>query len=283
MLTGALFILAFFILLSFAVSEVTRNYSQVDKLWSLVPPVYAWYYAVSSAWDPRLMLMAVLVSLWGMRLTFNFWRRGGYSWPPWSGDEDYRWAVLRKNKLLKRRWIWTLFNFFFISIYQHVILFLITLPCLFAAESSRIPLNALDFVAALLFLAFLGIETLADEQQYTFQTEKHRLIHLHKNKKETLRGDYKLGFCTKGLFSFVRHPNFASEQAQWIVFYFFSVAATENWLNLSGIGAVLLVLLFQGSTAFTEKITLGKYPAYANYKRKVPRFIPNLGLLFQKK
>ena len=24
------------------------------------------------------------------RLTYNFNRRGGYSWPPWKGDEDYR-------------------------------------------------------------------------------------------------------------------------------------------------------------------------------------------------
>lgn len=35
--------------------------------------------------DPRLNLMAVLVTLWGARLTYNFARKGGY-----TGMEDYR-------------------------------------------------------------------------------------------------------------------------------------------------------------------------------------------------
>jgi len=82
------------------------------------------------------------------------------------------------------------------------------------------------------------------------------------------------GFRTTGLFALARHPNFAAEQAIWCTFYLFGVAATGQWLNWSVIGAVLLILLFQGSTQFTEKISLGKYPEYAEYRRRVPRFIP---------
>jgi steroid 5-alpha reductase family enzyme len=52
------------------------------------------------------------------------------------------------------------------------------------------------------------------------------------------------------------------------------VAATGRWLNWSVLGVVLLILLFQGSTQFTEKISLGKYPEYAEYRRRVPRFLP---------
>ncbi len=36
--------------------------------------------------------MALLILLWGARLTFNFARKGGY-----SGTEDYRWPVLRAS------------------------------------------------------------------------------------------------------------------------------------------------------------------------------------------
>jgi steroid 5-alpha reductase family enzyme len=32
--------------------------------------------------------------------------------------------------------------------------------------------------------------------------------------------------------------------------------------------------LFQGSTSFTESITLSKYPAYAEYQRRTSRLIP---------
>jgi steroid 5-alpha reductase family enzyme len=72
----------------------------------------------------------------------------------------------------------------------------------------------------------------------------------------------------------MRHPNYSAEQAIWIVFYFFSVAATGEWLNWSIMGAILLVLLFWGSSTFSESISAGKYPEYSDYQRQVPRFIP---------
>jgi steroid 5-alpha reductase family enzyme len=36
----------------------------------------------------------------------------------------------------------------------------------------------------------------------------------------------------------------------------------------------LLVLLFRGSSDFSESISAGKCPEYAAYRQKVPRFIP---------
>lgn len=97
----------------FLVSELTRNYSQVDKLWSIMPIVYTWYFAGAGGWDSRMVLMAVLATIWGLRLSYNFWRRGGYRWPVWEGEEDYRWGVLRQMPLLQGRLRWGLFNFFF--------------------------------------------------------------------------------------------------------------------------------------------------------------------------
>jgi hypothetical protein len=38
----------------------------------------------------RLVVMAAVAAVWGLRLTYNFYRRGGYAWPPWTGEEDYR-------------------------------------------------------------------------------------------------------------------------------------------------------------------------------------------------
>ncbi|RQP12752.1 MAG: DUF1295 domain-containing protein [Microbacteriaceae bacterium] len=74
-------------------SLVTKDTSWVDRLWSIVPVVYVWVFAAGSGLsDPRLVVMAVLVTLWGARLTFNFARKGGY-----SGMEDYRWAILRER------------------------------------------------------------------------------------------------------------------------------------------------------------------------------------------
>ena len=76
-------------LLVFGVGEVTANVSSVDRLWSLVPSLYT---AITWArhGGARLALMTLVTSIWSLRLTWNFWRRGGYSWPPWTGCEDYR-------------------------------------------------------------------------------------------------------------------------------------------------------------------------------------------------
>jgi steroid 5-alpha reductase family enzyme len=72
----------------------------------------------------------------------------------------------------------------------------------------------------------------------------------------------------------VRHPNYAMEQAVWIAFYGFSVIATGEWINWSMAGCVLLVILFKGSSDFSEAISAEKYPEYKTYQKNVPRFVP---------
>jgi steroid 5-alpha reductase family enzyme len=125
-------------------------------------------------------------------------------------------------------------------------------------------------VAAGFMLLFIGFETIADNQQWRFQKKKHEMI----RDQVPLTGDYRKGFLDKGLWSLSRHPNYFAEQGIWICFYVFSVAASGQWLNWSITGCLLLVLLFQGSSEFSEEISAGKYPEYRNYQKKVRRFIP---------
>jgi steroid 5-alpha reductase family enzyme len=90
----------FSVALGFAVwvvSELTRNYSQVDRLWSVLPCAYVLHFdlwarqnGVASA---RLDAALFCFAAWSARLTFNYWRKGGYSW----GSEDYRWAAIKEQ------------------------------------------------------------------------------------------------------------------------------------------------------------------------------------------
>ena len=86
-------VLTLFISVLHIKGELTGNVSQVDKLWSILPCVYVWEIALVSP-SPRLYLILLPVTIWGIRLTYNFSRRGGYSWPPWTGEEDYRLALV---------------------------------------------------------------------------------------------------------------------------------------------------------------------------------------------
>lgn len=252
----------------FVVSSITNNYSQVDKLWSVLPIPYTWMVAFQADFEPRLVLMAVLVTLWGVRLSYNFSRRGGYSIKFWTGEEDYRWAILQAKPEFKARWKWMFFNLFFISLYQLGLVLLMTLPALRSVGGKA--LNGFDILVAGLFVLFLLFETIADQQQWNYHKKKRELI----DQGNEIPDSYQKGFVHTGLWKRARHPNYASEQAIWIVFYFFSVIATGQWLNWSVIGAILLVLLFYGSSNFSESISAGKYPDYKEYQQRVPRFVP---------
>jgi len=145
-------------------SLITRETSWVDRLWSIVPVVYVWIFAAATGLsDQRLLVMAILVTAWGARLTFNFARKGGY-----TGMEDYRWAVLRGRMT---RLQFELFNLGFIVIFQHALLVLIALPA-FVAYQHPGAMGPLDWVLAAAFLALLVGETVADQQQWRFHQWK---------------------------------------------------------------------------------------------------------------
>ncbi|MBN1198288.1 MAG: DUF1295 domain-containing protein [Bacteroidales bacterium] len=265
-----LIILGVAVAYAFIVGELSGNNSQVDKLWSILPIVYAWVVASFGDFSPRLVLMSVLVTLWGVRLTTNFALKGAFSWRFWAGEEDYRWPLLRQKPEFKPRWRWTLFNLFFISGYQLTLILLFTLPMIIALQFNSVPLGIFDWVVAGLMLFFIGFETVADIQQWNFQSKKWAKIRAG----EKLTGDYQKGFLDKGLWAYSRHPNYLAEQAIWVCFYLFSIPASGEWFNWSIAGCLLLIVLFQGSSQFSEEISEGKYPEYSDYQKRVPRFFP---------
>jgi steroid 5-alpha reductase family enzyme len=247
-------------------SLITRDTSWVDRAWSIVPVVYVWIFVAGAfaqgEGSVRAVVMGLLATAWGVRLTFNFARKGGY-----TGMEDYRWAILRQRM---RPWQFQVFNVLFIIGYQMTLLVLITLPAYLAAQHPS-ALTGWDAVFVIAFLVFLIGETIADQQQWLFQ-----------QRKKQAGGTLAPGFVTTGLFRFSRHPNFFFEQAQWWMFYAIGATAAVSGgagllggvLNSTIIGAALLTVLFIGSTIFTESLTAGKYPAYAEYRRTTSMLIP---------
>ena len=259
-------------LLCFTLGEITRNNSQVDKIWSLLPIVYCWIIAAKGGMHPRLVVMAVLATLWGLRLTYNFARKGAYKLRFWEGEEDYRWEKVRALPFLQNRGVWMAFDLFFISGYQNALILMLTFPALVSMGSSA-PFGVMDAVAAVLMFGFILYETIADEQQWAFQTKKWSKIKSGK-KLEELPAPYNKGFNTIGLWSVSRHPNYMAEQAIWVSLYLFSIGAGVGIINWSMIGALLLIVLFTASTNLVEGISSDKYPEYTNYCKKVNKFFP---------
>ncbi|KAJ1679279.1 hypothetical protein EV182_002369 [Spiromyces aspiralis] len=142
-----------------------RNYSYVDRLWPVLPAVYAW--AIVCAPDQqqqqqqqqppppppppppaggasppsgadrfgaRLALMATLITLWSARLAYNYYRKGGYS--SWAA-EDYRWRVVKAAIAARGAVAWELFNLGFISLFQPLLLLWVSGAPMYAVYRAR--------------------------------------------------------------------------------------------------------------------------------------------------
>ncbi|KAI5122542.1 hypothetical protein M0805_005269 [Coniferiporia weirii] len=294
---------------TYILSLVTGNVSQVDRVWTFLPVIYTTYYALLPFWpalpplpffpyspetldralvdegNPRTWLMLGLQLLWMCRLSYNTWRRGLFN----LKDEDYRWEVLR-SKIPP--WLFQIFNLTFIAITQNILLFLLAIPTHNAAilpkadRSLKLP----DYILAVLSVATLLIEFVADNQQYSYQTHKRTGVYNPNewpgSRLHWTQVDVQRGFLTRGLWAWSRHPNFACEQTFWILQALFPVLVTPRFEQLSRgevtplvslIPPLALCLLFFSSTLFTESISESKYPvAYRAYRSRVAMFVPFL-------
>jgi steroid 5-alpha reductase family enzyme len=165
-----------------------------------------------------------------------------------------------------RPWQYQLFTIGFIVIVQNTLLFVISLPAWVVLSTGITVLEPVHLALALGFLAFLVLETTADQQQWNFQQRKAALVAAGEQPQQR--------FLTEGLFRFSRHPNFFAEQAQWWVFWGFAAVATGQMVHWRVLGPVLLSALFVGSTRFTESLTREKYPEYRDYQAQTSAMIP---------
>jgi steroid 5-alpha reductase family enzyme len=259
----------------------TADPSIVDRLWSIVPAVYCGflYYrstiAAKNSMDVgtsnRLLLITVLTTMWAIRLTWNFARKGGY-----SGGEDYRWVEV-ESWMTKLQF--EFFNLVFVVGAQMTVLVGICTPAaaayIAAADGEPHPINSVDIAAAACFLAHLYMEYVSDCQMFDFQSNKY--ANKAKGIKPLKESEEDDGFIQTGMWSISRHPNYYSEVTIWWSIYLFSVAATGDILNYSMIGAIWLSVLFvppRASLDMTESISSRKYSKYSRYQKTVSRFIP---------
>ena len=250
-------------------STGTSDPSVVDRCWSIAPVAYCWHFfwslpVFAAAAAPRLAIMTVLTTAWGVRLTWNFARKGGF-----SGGEDYRWVEIRT--WFKPGLQWESFNLLFICGFQQLVVLAFSSPAALVAQNPS-PLNALDAVATVLCALCIVGETVADNQMFDFQTEKYRRIGAGEP-----AGPYGRGFIESGLWAYSRHPNYFCEVSLWACFSLFAVAATGQFVSWAGLGTVFLAALFvlpRASLDVTESLSSRKYKTYPEYQARVSRFVP---------
>jgi len=234
-------------IMSWLFSIVKKDVSFVDSLWSLFFLIAAAVFAYGAQpLSVRGQLVLLLVAVWALRLSLYITARN------WGEPEDYRYQTIRANNEP---------GFAFKSLYivfglQGLLAWLVALPLLpaIAADSA---LNAIDIVAALLWLVGFVFEAGGDYQLSRFRANEE-------NKGRVL---------DTGLWRYTRHPNYFGDFCIWWAFYLFAVSAGGWWSIVSPILMSLLLLKVSG-VAMLER-TIGKRrPEYAEYIQRTNAFFP---------
>ncbi len=226
-----------------------KNSSIVDIFWGTGFVIVAWlYFALSPDGLPvRKILVALLVTLWGLRLSLHILMRNA------GKPEDFRYQKWRADN--GKKWWWV--SFFQVFLLQGILLWVISAPLLAAQFSSRSTrLTALDFVGAALWAVGFFFEAAGDLQLTRFKKNPA-------NKGKVLN---------TGVWRYSRHPNYFGDSAQWWGYYLIALAAGGWWTIFSPIMMTILLLRVSG-VALLEK-TLETRPGYKEYVESTSAFIP---------
>lgn len=231
-------------------SIIIKNVSIVDIFWGFgFVVVNAFYIFMSGDLGPRKILMLILVSIWGLRLSiFLAYRNIGKG-------EDFRYQEFRRTFGPERYW-W--FSFFQTFLLQGVLIMIVSLPLLGVnAGSHPDTLNALDYLGIVVWLIGFTFEAGGD-----FQLSRFKKNPLNKGK-----------VLDTGFWKYTRHPNYFGDSAVWWAYAIFSIAAGSYW-QISGSIIMTILIIKVSGVALLEKTLNTSKPQYQEYIRKTSAFFP---------
>jgi len=238
--------------LIFGFARAYKNSSFYDAYWSIFPVAIALWWShlyITDVEIERVLIVFGLIVLWGLRLTWNW----ASHWPGLH-HEDWRYQPIRdkagKFELLA--------DFFSTHLFPTLIVFACLLPVHAVMNLSHEPLNWLDYLAIIVTLGAIFIETIADLQLHKFNASKKPGDHI-----------------STGLWKYSRHPNYFGEYGFWAGLTLFGLAAWPQgwWWIIPGVICMGLMFAF-ASIPMMDDRSLASRKGYADYMKKTSAFIP---------
>lgn len=203
--------------------------------------------AYSGTLDPRQILVAVLVLIWGLRLAIRIYRRNR------GKGEDFRYRKWRED------WgeHWRRRAYLFVFVGQGAMMLLITIPIMLVNTYSGPPLGWLDLVGVAVWCFGFYFEAVGDRQLDVF-----------------LRDPANRGkVMDRGLWRYTRHPNYFGEVTQWWGVFLIVLSVQWGWLGVIGPITITTLIVAYSGIPLLEK-SMMQNPAYVEYAQRTSVFFP---------
>ena len=244
---AALAVAAIAMVLTAIWSRRAERVSVVDTSWGLVFVAISWVSLALSGGTARSALLAVLVSVWGLRLAWHISRRAR------GHGEDPRYASLLDPIPPDRRFRWALTHVFAI---QGLSAWFVSLPVVVAATTAD-PLGPLTAFGIVVWATGFAFEAIGDRQLRAFKADPAN------------RGQ----IMDRGLWAWTRHPNYFGDSAMWWGIWLISAEAWPGVLTV--LSPVLMTYFLAVATgARLLERTMSHRPGYAAYQQRTSFFIP---------
>ena len=243
-------VLAAFFVGVWSLSLLLKDASIVDIFWGLAGTLAAWTaLIVSGAESFRSLLLAGIVTIWGLRLALHIGVRNiGH-------PEDRRYQEFRRKSPIPF-WIFSLFQVFLL---QCVIMWLLSMPVTAAVSAdTNYELYWLDFLGIAIFAIGFLFEAIGDWQ----------LLHFQRNPAN------EGTVLDSGLWQYTRHPNYFGESLVWWGTFIVALAAGAPWWTILSPIMITFFLLKVSGVSMLERTIDERRPEYAEYKRRTSAFFP---------
>jgi steroid 5-alpha reductase family enzyme len=231
-------------------SLVLKNASIVDSFWGPGFIVLAASLPLlAGTMTGESLLVGALVLVWGVRLALHVTLRN------WRRSEDWRYAKWREEAGTSFWWK----SYFKVFLLQAVILVVVALPIqVVAAAQHAVQWTVLDIIGVAIWTVGILFETIGDWQLKRFIQNP----------------DNKGKIMDRGLWRYTRHPNYFGEAILWWGIWLISLSAPWAAAAVIGPMTITFMLLRVSGVRMLEQGMKEQNPAYADYIRRTPPFIP---------